>query len=173
MTTVKILEVTGWEAALDAARVTRRKPLLNKMPSREWKLKMLRAEHSPIRLVTVRWVWEGLPYWVSVHFVRHKVGIEHFVSTQREDITHVPRNTRLQTELVNHMCVANAQAIINISRRRLCKKASPETRQAWQMFVDALAKVDPELASVCVPNCVYRGRCYELEPCGRRIEQNG
>ena len=50
----------------------------------EWKNKILKAEHSPIRtlMFTVRM---ELPYWVSTHFVRHKYGVEHYVSSQRND----------------------------------------------------------------------------------------
>jgi hypothetical protein len=56
-----------------------------KYPDTVWKLKLLRAEHSPIRKLRFSWRWRDLPYWVSVHFVRHKIGIEHFVKTQRTD----------------------------------------------------------------------------------------
>ena len=53
-----------------------------------------------------------------------------------------------------------------ISRRRLCAQASPETRAAWKMVIDALAEKEPELASCCVPECVYRGFCPEFKACG-------
>ena len=60
-------------------------------PTAAWKKKILLAEHSPIRLMQFAWKWSDLPYWVSVHIVRHKIGIEHFVSTQRTDRTGVDR----------------------------------------------------------------------------------
>jgi len=60
---------------------------------------------------------------------------------------------------------ANAQAIINISRKRLCSKASQETRQAWAAFLNNLKELEPELVSVCVPDCIYRGWCYEYNSC--------
>ena len=56
-----------------------------KYPDSEWKRKLIMAEHSPIRKLKFAWRWMDLPYWVSVHFVRHKIGIEHFVKTQRTD----------------------------------------------------------------------------------------
>ena len=69
--------------------------------------------------------------------------------------------------MIEHECEANAQAIINISKKRLCKQASPETRQAWQMFLDELQEYEPELYLMCVPECVYRnGFCPEFNPCG-------
>lgn len=127
---------------------------------------MLLAEHSPIRKIIVCWKWVGLPSWVSVHFVRHKIGIEHWVQSQRTDRTGIERSNLPQGALVTHECEANAQAIINISRRRLCMQASPETRGAWRAFLEALKEHEPELAKACVPDCVYRGGCFEYESCG-------
>lgn len=96
----------------------------------------------------------------------HKHGIEHWVSTQRSDRTGIPRDALPQDAPVSHMCEANAQALINISRKRLCNQAARETREAWQEVKDAVQGIDPVLASVMVPECVYRGFCPELKPCG-------
>lgn len=135
-------------------------------PNSAWKKKILMAEHSPIRLMHFTWKWTDLPYWVSVHIVRHKIGIEHFVSTQRTDRTGVDRDNRPQGAFVMHECEADAQALITISRKRLCSAASPETRQAWQLVKDEVAKVEPEVASCMVRECVYRGFCPEMYGCG-------
>ena len=139
-----------------------------KYPESEYKRKLLLSEHSPIRKLTFGWRWEGIKSWISVHLTRHKFGIDHFVSTRRTDRTGVDRNTLRQDELVNHECEANAQSIINISRKRLCYCASQETREAWQLFLDEIVKPkEPELYSVCVKECVYRGGlCPEMFPCG-------
>ena len=136
-------------------------------PSSDWKRRLLLSEHSPIRKLHIGWKWSDLKYWVSVHLVRHKYGIEHFVSTQRTDRTGISRDEMPQNSLVNHECEANAQALINISRKRLCHCASPETRQAWQKVKSEIALVEPELASVMVKECVYRnGLCPEMFTCG-------
>ena len=136
-------------------------------PSSDWKRRLLLSEHSPIRKLHIGWKWSDLKYWVSVHLVRHKYGIEHFVSTQRTDRTGISRDEMPQNSLVNHECEANAQALINISRKRLCNCASPETRQAWQKVKSEIALVEPELASVMVKECVYRnGLCPEMFTCG-------
>ena len=156
----------SWRDVADAARTTIRLDGGEGEPSPRWKKRILLAEHSPIRKILVSWKWTDLPSWVSVHFVRHKTGIEHFVSTQRTDRTGVDRNAQPQNAPVDHECFANAQAIMFISRRRLCSQASPETRSAWRLVVDALAKVQPELAACCVPECVYRGFCPEFKSCG-------
>ena len=60
----------------------------------------------------------------------------------------------------------NAQAFINISRKRLCIGcASTETREAWELVIEYLKEVDPILASKCVPECIYRGFCPETDRC--------
>ena len=166
-TTIKFLNVIGtWRQVADAARTTIRQDEGTKEPSSKWKKRILLAEHSPIRKLMVNWKWQDLPYWVSVHFVRHKYGIEHFVSTQRTDRTGEARDDKRQDAPVVHECFANAAEIMFISRRRLCNQASPETRAAWKLVIDEIAKKEPELASCCVPECVYRGFCPEFKCCG-------
>jgi len=137
-----------------------------KYPTSDWKRQLLLSEHSPIRKLKISWRWLDLKYWVSVHLVRHWLGIVHFVSTQRTDRTGLNRDELPQDSLVNHECEANAQALINVSRRRLCNCASLETRQAWQLVKDKLAEVEPELAKCMVKDCLYRGYCYEMFSCG-------
>ena len=164
---LKFLKILGtWRDVADAARTTIRMPEGSKEPSHKWKKRILLAEHSPIRKLIFGWKWIDLPYWVSVHFVRHKYGIEHFVSTQRTDRTGEDRTAKPQDAAVEHECFANAAEIMFISRRRLCSQASPETRSAWKLVVDAIAEKEPELAECCVPDCVYRGFCPEFKSCG-------
>lgn len=161
------VKVNGtWRDVADSARTTVGMNRGIKDPPSAWKKKMLLAEHSPIRQLFIKWKWVDLLSWVSVHFVRHKIGIEHFVRSQRTDRTGVDRNELTQSALVCHECIADAQAIINISRKRLCKQASNETTEAWKALLDALKDKEPELVSVCVPECVYRGFCPELKSCG-------
>lgn len=135
-------------------------------PSSQWKRQLLLSEHSPIRKLRFSWKWYDLLSWVSVHFVRHKIGIEHFVRTQRTDRTGINRNDLPQGTLVEHECEANAQAIINISRKRLCACASPETRETWKAFLETIKDIEPELYNICVPECIYRGWCFEFNSCG-------
>lgn len=135
-------------------------------PDSEWKRRLLISEHSPIRRMKFYWRWNGIKSWTSVHISRHKVGVDHFVSTQRSDRTGINRDTLPQGALVNHACDANAQALINISRKRLCSCASQETREAWQLVKDEIEKVEPELSSCMVKECIYRGFCPEIFSCG-------
>ncbi|MGD9162354.1 MAG: hypothetical protein PVG39_28350 [Desulfobacteraceae bacterium] len=164
---IDYLEVKGtWREVADSARTTIGMDKGKGKPGKKWKYKILLSEHSPIRQLIMKWKWCDLPYWVSVHFVRHKIGIEHFVSTQRSDRTGVNRDRLPQAQLVSHECVANAQAVINISRKRLCTQASQETGKAWNALLAAVKKQLPELYDVCVPECVYRGFCPEINSCG-------
>lgn len=172
MSKIKRLElVTTWKRVLNAARRTIGKNPLDKEPSDSWKAKMLLAEHSPIRLLEYDWTWTQIQQWITAHLVRHHEGCEKFVHTQRVD-----RNSALQCldrddlpqGLLNDMDMsANAQALINISRKRLCSCASKETREAWQQVKEAIKEIDPIMASKMVPECLYRGFCPEfMNPCG-------
>ena len=155
-----------WGKVKRAARTTINREGEGQYPTDEWKKSILLAEHSPIRKIKFSWKWTGLKSWVSVHFVRHKIGIEHWVRTQRTDRTGVNRDELPQGSLVEHECEADAQALINISRKRLCNQASPETREAWKEVIEELKLHDPAVASVCVKECVYRGFCPEMHSCG-------
>ena len=68
--------------------------------------------------------------------------------------------------MIEHEFEANTQAFINISRKRLCSGSDVETREAWQTVLETIRDIEPELYSACVPDCVYRGWCYEFKSCG-------
>ena len=142
-----------------------------KLPPDEWKVKLLESEHSPIRTLMFLIKME-IPYWVSVHFCRHKIGVEHFVQTQRTDRTGVNRNELPQGQMVSHMMWLNAGALIYMARKRLCKQASKETREVMQEIVRQVLETNPEFKSVLVPNCVYRnGKCTEFYSC-KEVKDN-
>lgn len=137
------------------------------VPNEEWIERLVKAEHSPIREM-----WFGIkmtiPYWVSVHFVRHHIGVNHYVQTQREDRTNTPRNDKPQGAMVTHIMSINAQELINMAHKRLCKQASKETREVMQEIVREVVRICPYMKDVLVPLCVYRGgRCTEMYPCAR------
>lgn len=163
----QLIQVTSWKRVLNAARRTVGKSPLDKEPSYSFKKKILLAEHSPIRLLEYDFSWEGIKQWVTVHLVRHHEGCEKFVHSQREDRRElsVPRDELPQGSLNDMDMTCNAQAMINISRKRLCSCASKETREAWGQVVEKLKEVDPVLAEVCVPECIYRGFCPETDRC--------
>lgn len=165
-TTSETERLVGWENVVDSARTTINKEASGNKPITMWKLRMLKAEHSPIRFLTFKSKWRNLLSWVSVHLVRHKIGIDHFVRSQRTDRAGIDRGDLTQNTLIEHEILINAQAIINISRKRLCNCASKETQDAWITFLNTIADLEPELRKMCVPECIYRGHCPEMKCCG-------
>ena len=185
---VNVIQETSWSRALNAARRTIGKPPLNKEPSDNWRKMVIMAEHSPIKLVEYLISFKDLRQWVGVHLLRHE-HILPFIHSQRvdrrEDIDSLTervmsiieedvksdesfnkRDYLFQGEPNDQDFVVNAQTLINISRRRLCHCASKETREAWIAVKEAIKEFDPIMASFMVPNCIYRGRCPEMNTCG-------
>lgn len=135
-------------------------------PSSSWKKSILDCEHSPIRALLFRVRMENIPYFVSVHLTRHKIGVEHFVSTQRTDRTGEDRNAKRQDAPVTHEMIINAAALINMSRKRLCNLADPETREIWQVVKAEIAAIgETEMSDAMKSECQYRGSCHEMKPC--------
>lgn len=124
--------------------------------------KFLKSEHSPIRVATYRVYMENIPAWVSVHFTRHKIGVEHFVTSRREDITGKKRSAQ---DLVTHEMIINAQAMITMARKRLCRKSAKETLLVMGLIKQAIFEIDRPLSRAMVPDCLYRDGCHEMTPC--------
>ena len=158
---INVIKVTYDDLAHRACQFTLHSHSATSIPMR----KLYGAEHSPIR-TQMFWVeLEGIPSYVSTHLVRHKIGVEHYVQTNRLDRGAsfvADRNTS-----VNHAMFLNAQALINISRKRLCTNAEEVTRKVWEYVKKAVEEVDPDLAEFMVVDCDYRGLCYEPSCCGR------
>lgn len=165
MMNTEILKIKGdWQEVVDDCRSTVGKPPLGREPSETFKKNILIAEHSPIRDITVKWKWPGIKSWVATHWVRHKW--ECFVRSQRSDRTGVDRDKLPQDAPVDFTGEANAQALIDTMRKRLCYQASPETRAYAEGLKVKLRDVQPEMSDVLVPNCVYRCGCPEMQSCG-------
>ena len=162
----KIIKVTAdWIDVKNKCRNTVNKGYSNKEATEEFKRKLLISEHSPIRLIKIEWRWESIKSWVSVHFARHWLGWDKWISTQRTDRTGVDRNKLPQDALVNYEGEGNAQACINVSRYRLCYQAAPETRKQMEDFKITTREYIPEVSDVLVPNCIYRMGCPEFDTC--------
>jgi thymidylate synthase ThyX len=60
----------------------------------------------------------------------------------------------------------NAEELMVIANKRLCKQASLETRQVVQFMCDEVLKVCPEFEGLLVPMCMYHNcKCHEMYPC--------
>ena len=156
---VKITKITNLELLRDTASFT---------IGHNSKLSLKNAyksEHSPIRTQMFKIEMFNIPSFVSVHFARHKFGVEHFVKSNRDDRPDVDfvadRNT-----LVNHCMWINAQELINMSKVRLCKKSSIETQTVMKMIVDEIKKCDRSLGKFLVPSCIYRNGLCPEKTCG-------
>lgn len=70
--------------------------------------------------------------------------------------------------------IINAEALINMAHKRLCAKASKETRDLMTKIALEVSIADPELAEHLVPQCVYRGGiCPEAKCCGYIRSEQG
>lgn len=159
-TTIKNFNV-NWLDIKNACRQTVSMGDSKLEPTSEWKRKLLICRHSPLRIGSVLWKSEDVPFYVMGHIVRHNVGCTPFVSTSREDRTGIPRNERKQTDFVNMQMTANIEALINISERRLCTCADPTTRKYWEAVLEAVKEYDEDIYFACVPQCVRCGGCVE------------
>ena len=156
-----------WSRVYDTALFTEGKEAQHE-PTYEWCERMLKARHSPIRLLEFGFEITDIPYWVSVHLVRHIHAIP-FVQSQRNDRQKkYDRNKAPQDAPVNMRWHMNAEELITIANKRLCGKASKETREIVQMMCDEVIKVCPEFKDELVPMCERNGGvCYEMKSCGK------
>ena len=135
-------------------------------PTKEWKEKLIKAEHSPLREL-----WFGIrmeiPYYVSVHYVRHHIGVNHYIQSQRNDRqTNYDRTKAPQDAMVSHIMSVNAQELVFMSHKRLCNQADHFTKEVMQEIVRQVVEVCPEFKDVLVKLCKYRnGMCTEFYPC--------
>jgi len=162
---IHIEKLTQSQMANVVAGVTRNKQVNMSLKT------LYKSEHSPIYTQLFVVLMRNIPIFSSTHFARHKVGVEHYVQSCREDRTNANKDVNRNT-LVDHVMVINAQSLINMARKRLCYKASKKTRQIMEQIVDKMYYYDPDLWKFLVPNCVYRnGLCSEPVPCGN-LKQN-
>lgn len=139
----------------------------DKPPTDEWKRKLLKSNHSPIRTLEFCFRLTDIPYWVSVHLVRH-VHATPFVSTQRNDRQNNYNREDARQDAPVTMCwYMNAEELITIAHKRLCMQASAETRHVVEEMCKLVVESNPEFDGLLVPNCAYRGGiCDEFKCCG-------
>lgn len=158
---VSITKLTGIDVAQACCEAT-----MHGAESNITVAKLARCEHSPLRALMYLVEMTDIPTFVSVHLVRHKHGVEHFVKSMRSDNPAVQAVADRNTP-VNHTMLINAQALINMARKRLCNKAHLDTFRLMLEIRMKLREVEPELVDYLVPDCVYRGGvCWELKGCG-------
>lgn len=141
-----------------------------KPATEEWKHKLLEARHSPIRELHFVFRLIDIPSWVSVHLVRHHVGCQPYVMTQRNDRQkNYDRRKAPQDAPVTMMWSMNADALITIAQKRLCNQASAETRMVVAEMCRLVEEKCPEFRGLLKPACEWQGNvCHEFNGgCGR------
>lgn len=157
----KIVKIEDdWRDVKNTSRTTVGKAHTENEASTKFKEDILISEHSPIRLIKVRWLWKEIKSWIATHFSRAKW--ECFITTARSDRTGIDRGELSQNYPVNFDGEANAQHLIDTARKRLCYCSSKETRELMEDLKVTIGLTEPELADVLVPNGVYRGGCPEV-----------
>ena len=163
---IKYPSAEDWMFCKKCTLVTVGKEALTE-PTESWKKEILEARHSPIR--TLQFAFElELPYWVSVHLCRH-IHAQPFVKSQRNDRQNdYDRKKAPQDETVKMIWYMNAEELMIVANKRLCKTASEETRQIVNMMCDEVFKVCPEFKGLLVRMCQYHGgKCHEMFPCNK------
>ena len=137
-----------------------------------WKDRMLKCKHSPIRTLMFT-IQMCIPYYVSNHFVRHKIGVEHYVQSQRNDRqSNYDRELAPQGEMVYHIMEINAEQLMFMASRRLCGKADKTTRYVMTMICRAVEHMNPEFIGHLKPMCEHLHECPEFKPCGHWANLN-
>ena len=154
-----------WKRIKNHCRTTVNKKFSDIEATDNFKKKLLISEHTPIRLLEFDWTWEGIKYWVSTEWSRHR--FEKFITSQRNDRQNrYDRNKTPQDAPVNFDGFSNMQNNIDAWRKRLCYQATKEARELAEDFKIELHKTHPNESNVLVPNCIYRWGCSEFSCCG-------
>ena len=130
--------------------------------------KVLRARHSPIRVLNFAFLIEGIPSNTSVHLCRHVHAVP-FVSSLRNDRQDKMDGDAARRDTpVDMILYCNAEELMVIANKRLCAKAAERTRTVVRMMCEAATWAVPELEGLLVPMCEHCGGvCHEIESCGR------
>ena len=170
VTLIKYPTADDWALCKQCALVTAGLSPKN-APDEQWKKAILQAKHSPIRVLNFAFLLENIPSWVSVHLCRH-VHAQPFVRSQRNDRqTEYDRNKAPQDAPVDMIWYMNAEELMTIAAKRLCMKASPETRAVVAEICNLVIEKCPEFEGLLKPACEWQGgRCYEIQPCGKILK---
>ena len=153
-----------WELCKLAALNTIGKTKVVKLPDDEWKHRILRARHSPIRSLEFMIRVNPLESYIATHFARH-VHATPFIQSQRNDRQDkYDRRKAPQDSPVSMMLLVNAEELMTMANKRLCGCAADETREVMRDICRAVIEVNPEFKPFLVPFCMEYG-CHEFYPC--------
>lgn len=168
MKVISIQQLNDWVLVRNLARLTQGKPPIFTEVSEEFKRKMLISRHEPLKAINYVITVE-CPQWVAMHLVRHKHSL-HFVQSIRDDIT---GETRDPNKIIQYTFIANPVGLMDIAEKRLCKKASYETRKLMRLICLEFESIEPLLFERLEPQCIVKGYCPEqFKPCGYTKSEN-
>jgi hypothetical protein len=157
------LLIDSWEWVKEMALSSIHKSYSGGEITSEWKLNILLTRHSPIRELRIKYKLIELKRWIADQLVRHSIGVNNSMGTGRPDRNNIPRDKQtmeFETELYQSH---NAESFINMMENRLCVGCvSKETRLICESLRDEVEKTEPELAFMCVPNCIKLSGCKEM-----------
>ena len=159
-----------WAEALRRARVTMGKNPLEKPkpPSHEWRRKILRARHSPIRYLMYSFAFVDIPANIAVHLSRHKHAEPYNGSLRNDRQDRMDGDKASRDTPINLIYDCNAEELMTLANKRECNQAAQKTREAVGKMCRLAEAATPELVGLLVPNCVWHGGyCYEMKPCGK------
>jgi hypothetical protein len=129
---------------------------------------MLLSPHSTVRCIFYRIYVNDIPYYAQNHLVRHKIGVEPTVYSQRAI---KGRGKLPQDNLIAMHLDLNAQSLLTMAKARLCLKADSEVREFMKLVKEALSKgdvYDKVLGKMMMTSCeLYDGICPEIQSCGK------
>ena len=172
ITLIRRPTIDDWMLVKECALVTVGKAAKTE-PDEEWKRRILRARHSPIRELKFVFLLDGIPSWVATHLSRHHEGVQPYIMSQRNDRQkEYDRNAARQDAPVRMIWSLNAEGLMNVANKRLCMQTSEETRGVVQEMCCIAEAAEPALSGLLVPMCVYHGGiCHEMHPCRRRGDE--
>jgi len=174
---VTVKRLVGPEYMTGALRTTAGKDMyVVKKPTLETFKKMVVSAggvpHSPLRAVNYRIYVEDVKSWVTVHYVRHHIGVQFYIKSQRtdRDVSSGDRNKDPQDTLINMMFDVNANSLLMMAQARLCVKAAPDTQAVMKEIKKQILEgddYDQIIGGAMQPSCEWYSKCFEPSPCGK------
>ena len=148
-----------WMFAKSCALVTIGKHS-GKAPDMEWKHRMLRAKHSPIRTLNFAFYLHNVPYYVSTHLARHVHSVP-FIKSQRNDRqSDYDRNAARQDAPAPSMSDS-----FRFVLAQLYAASDPATQEIVKRMRTLVVDQCPEFRGLMAPPCAFMDECPEMEPC--------
>lgn len=107
----------------------------------------------------------NVPYYVSTHLARHVHSVP-FIKSQRNDRqSDYDRNAARQDAPVDMIWYMNAEELLTVANKRLCRKADPATQEIAKRMRTLVLDHCPEFRGLMAPPCAFMDECPEMEPC--------